>query len=239
MNKQHIIKCSGISVGYNSEDILHNLDLKIKNGVLLPFIGPNGAGKTTILKAILGLIPIKGGLLECDFGTLPPAYVPQQKHIDPLYPVSLRKIVEMGLYPELGFWKRPNKKHIERIEHSLEWFKLINHQKKRFSELSGGMRQKALLARAFVSGSELIILDEPTAGLDADSERDVLQYLIELNEKQKKTILLAHHRLEDLSHLSENICLIDQKKAKYISSKVVWQQFHRHLHDDKKEQSDE
>ncbi len=221
-----VIEGSGLTIGYGTEIILDKVDISIPKGALLPFVGPNGAGKTSIIKAFLGLIPVRSGKLVCRFGPIAPGYVPQQNYIDPLYPISVRKIVTMGLYPELGFWKRPNPQQQSRVDNTLERFRLADHQQKTFSELSGGMRQKTLLARALVSGSELLVLDEPTAGLDAAAEREVLKYLVELNQKEGKTILLAHHRLEDLSHLADTVCLVDQNSTQFLDSSSAWNRMH-------------
>ena len=224
MMKEPVLECSDLSVGYGSEDILTEVYLSIPRGALLPLVGPNGSGKTSLLRAFLGLIPLRKGRLCRRFRGSPPGYVPQQKQIDPLYPISVRSIVSMGLYPELGFWRLHNRKQKMRIDEALNRFGLLGHQSKIFRELSEGMRQKVLLARAFVTGSDLLILDEPTAGLDAASERYVLKHLIDMNKNEGKTILLAHHRLEDLSHLAQMVCLVDQKKALYLPATEAWKQ---------------
>lgn len=217
-----LVQCNDWTVGYNGEDILRGIDLTLPRGILLPFVGPNGAGKTTLLRSFLKLVPGRNGSCVCNWGELPPAYVPQQKQINPLYPVSLRQIVAMGLYPEVGWWGRLKPEHRDRIDDAIERFDLMEHHRKTFAELSGGMRQKTLLARALVSGAGVLLLDEPTAGLDAASERDVLKHLIELNREGGKSILLAHHRLEDLSHLASNVCLVDRQKARIVPAQDAW-----------------
>jgi len=221
MTADSILECSGLSVGYGLEEVLAAVHLTVERGIILPFVGPNGSGKTTLLRAFLGLIPIRAGSLRRRFGKTPPAYVPQQKQIDPLFPVSVRRIVTMGLYPELGFWRLPTREHNRRINHTLERFGLLAHQSKTFGELSGGMRQKTLVARAFVSDSDVWVLDEPTAGLDAASEGFVLNTLIQLSRDHGKTILLAHHRLEDLSLLAETVCLVDEGTTRYAPAAEI------------------
>jgi ABC-type Mn2+/Zn2+ transport system ATPase subunit len=217
-----VVQCKGLSVGYGSETVLSEVDFTAVKGELLPIIGPNGGGKTTFLKALLGLIPVRKGTLSLALQGKPPGYVPQHKRIDPLYPVSVRAIVAMGLYPELGFWGRPNCNQRQRIDSALERFGLQKHQGKTFGELSGGMRQKCLLARAFVTGADLFFLDEPTAGLDAVSEQWFLNHLVALNHDEGKTILIAHHRLEDLTFLSQTVCLVDRKQVLRIDGDRAW-----------------
>lgn len=106
-----VITCEHVHVAYGMQEVLHDVCLEIPQGVLLPFVGPNGAGKTTLLRAILGLVPVRAGVIRAPFAVKTAGYVPQEKVIDPLYPVTTRKIVEMGLYPELGWWRRPQPEH--------------------------------------------------------------------------------------------------------------------------------
>lgn len=223
--KRAVLQCAGMSVGYGPEEILSDVDFSVSPGELLPIIGPNGGGKTTFLRALLRLIPLRKGTLTLDFNGKPPGYVPQLKQIDPLYPVSVRAIVAMGLYPELGCWRWPDRRQRLRIDHALKKFGLHGHQGKTFGELSGGMRQKCLLARAFVTGAEVFFLDEPTAGLDAASEQWFLNHLVDLNKEEGKTILMAHHRLEDLSYLAPTVSLVDRKQVARIPAALAWRHF--------------
>ncbi|NLZ63937.1 MAG: ATP-binding cassette domain-containing protein [Lentisphaerae bacterium] len=216
-----LIECQKLSLGYGMNCVLTEVDLKIPKGVLLPFVGPNGAGKTTLFNALLGLHKPSGGSLVRNFGQWPPGYVPQQKTIDPRYPVSVRQLVAMGFYPETGPFRQLGPELLKRLENTLQHFGLLEHQQKTFAELSGGLKQKTLIARAFVGRSEVIFLDEPTAGLDAASEDDLLRLIRDLNRNQQKSILLAHHRLEDLSSLAEQVCLIWQHRAKLCPAAAV------------------
>ncbi|HPO36445.1 MAG TPA: ATP-binding cassette domain-containing protein [Kiritimatiellia bacterium] len=211
MNATPVIQCRGVTVAYGRDVVLDRIDLTVPRGALLPFVGPNGAGKTTLLKACLGLIPHQGGEILCDFGGLPPAYVPQQKQIDPIYPVSVRDLVRMGLYPEIRCWGRFNCGRNARVARILTRFGLEEHQHKHFGELSGGLRQKALLARAVVTQASVLVLDEPTAGLDATSEADLLNLIRSLHEDEGKTVLWVHHRLDQCVALARQVCLVDKR----------------------------
>jgi ABC-type Mn2+/Zn2+ transport system ATPase subunit len=207
------IRCEHVHVAYGQQEILHDVSLEIPSGTLLPFVGPNGAGKTTLLRAILGLLTPTRGHIRTPFDRKPAGYVPQQKAIDPLYPVTTRQIVEMGLYPELGWRRRPNRTQEDRVDEVLARFGLGEHQRKTFGELSGGMKQKAFLGRALVSEAEVFIMDEPTSELDEDSERDVLAHLVALSQEGGKTVLLAHHGIDQAGSLSPTVCVVNHGRV--------------------------
>ena len=211
--REPVITCEDIFVGYGSELVLKGVSLRILAGSFVLLMGPNGAGKTTLLKALLGLLKPRRGQITTPFHVTPPGYVPQQKSIDPLYPITVRQIVGMGLYPELGPWRRVTGDFRRRVDATLEQFDLLAHDRKTFGELSGGMRQKALIARAFVSGAEIFILDEPTSELDERSEREVVQHLHRLARQHNKTVLLVHHGLGHAVDHGDMVCLVNHGKA--------------------------
>ena len=178
---QPIIRCRGLTVGYGREAVLRGVELEVPRGAFLPFVGPNGAGKTTLLRAILGLLRPLAGTIETPFRRSPPGYVPQQKAIDPLYPLSAEQIALMGLYPRLGWWRRPTAADRKLLDAVFEELGLSPHRRKTYGELSGGTKQKTLIARAFLSGAEVFIMDEPTSELDEASEDGVLGHLARLS----------------------------------------------------------
>ena len=210
---QPIIICEHVHVAYGGVEVLHDVNLQIQRGAFLPFIGPNGAGKTTLLRAILGLIkPRRGRILTRSSRSLL-GYVPQEKAIDPLYPVSIWQIVMMGLYSELGWWRRPKPEQKERVQAALERFGLAGHAHKTFGELSGGMKQKTLVVRAFVSGADILVMDEPTSELDEESEREVLSHLFQLVRDEGKTVLLAHHGANLVDEFASIVCVVNQGRV--------------------------
>jgi len=222
-NAEAIITCRNVSVAYGRQEVIHDVSLQISRGSFLPFVGPNGAGKTTLLRAILGLIRPSRGEIITPFGTSPPGYVPQHRTIDPLYPVSVRQIAAMGLYPKLGWWRRGSKELRRTVRDALEEFGLGDHAHKTFSELSGGMKQKAMLARAFVSGAEVFIMDEPTSQLDEKSEKEVFAHLLRLSRREGKTVLMAVHGMHEVLELPARICLVEHGRVRLVETSDVFQ----------------
>jgi len=216
---QPIIRCDHVAIAYGRQEVVHDVCLEIPAGILLPFVGPNGAGKTTLLRAILGLLPVGAGSIDTPFAAKPPGYVPQQKAIDPLYPVSARRVVEMGLYPALGWWRRIGPEQRRAVDEALAWFGLTEHQHKTFGELSGGMRQKTFLARAFAADADVLILDEPTSELDEQAEADVLAHLRRLVGDRRKTVLMAYHGLHQAASLSDRLCVVNHGRARLVTSR--------------------
>jgi ABC-type Mn2+/Zn2+ transport system ATPase subunit len=188
----------------------------------MPFVGPNGAGKTTLLRAILGLIRPRRGRIVTPFGTLRPGYVPQHGTIDPLYPVSLRQIIAMGLYRQLGWWRRTSKRLKRSVQKALDEFGLSDHADKTFSELSGGMKQKAMIARAFVSRAEVFIMDEPTSQLDEESEKDVFAHLLRLSRDEGKTVLMAVHGMHEILEAPQHVCLVEHGKVRLTETSEMF-----------------
>lgn len=210
-----IIRLKNVSLGYEGEAILDHVSLDIPAGIFLPFIGPNGAGKTTLLRAILGFIaPLKGEIIT-PFQYQPAGYVPQNKSVEPLFPVSVWDIVCMGLYRELGWWGKPRSEQHSRIHDILAELDLEKHANKNFRDLSGGMKQKTLIARALVSGAQVFIMDEPTSELDEKTEREIFKHLEKFVSEKQKTVLVAHHGLHRIlaGGLVKEVCLVNHRKV--------------------------
>lgn len=220
-DRQPIIICEHVCLAYGREDVVHDASVEVMPGTFLPFVGPNGAGKTTLLRAILGLLRPRQGRIATPFRLRPPGYVPQEKALDQLFPVSLRQIVTMGLYPELGVWRRATKRQRERVDEALEEFRLTEHQTKSFSELSGGMRQRTLLARAFVSRADVFIMDEPTSELDEEAEAEVLEHLYRLSAENGKTVLIAHHGLDRIAALAPAVLMFDHGRTRMVPTEGI------------------
>lgn len=211
-----LIRCRNLTLGYGGEPVLRNVNLTIRGGVFLPFVGPNGAGKTTLLRAILGMLRPINGIIQTPFKDCPPGYVPQQKRIDPLYPVSALDIVMMGYYRQTG-WRNRNRDRCRTDAIGLlARFDLAEHAGKTFDELSGGMRQKVLVARALAGDPSVLIMDEPTTELDSRSQQSVMQILREAVATEGRTVLLVHHGLDSIETLARDVCLVREGVAAIV-----------------------
>lgn len=214
-----IIRCENVTLGYGREIILENISLKIPRGIFMPFTGPNGAGKTTLLRGILGLLKPMKGIIHTPFSRKPAGYVPQHKSIDPLFPLTVRGIIKMGLYPELGWWKTPTPDQKKKMDAVIEELKLTEHAYKNYRDLSGGTKQKTLIARALVSGAEVFIMDEPTSELDEETAKEVSNHLHRFVQKEGKTVLVVHHGLHHPdAQMTSQSCEVNHGKIKIIQT---------------------
>lgn len=199
------VSCNKLSIGYGKDIVMAGIELEIARGSYLPFVGANGAGKTTLLRTILGLLPPLAGSLKIA-GINPPGYVPQISTLDRLYPVTARQVMYMGFYPRLGFWRKPDQEMIDQAQSLITRFELSAHIDRPIEELSGGMRQKVLIARALLSGADLLVMDEPAAGLDEKSEFALVEFLFQICQEEKKTVLFAQHSLAPILVYAREVC---------------------------------
>lgn len=203
-----VFATQNLSVGYGKHILVKNLNLTVEAGDFIAIVGSNGSGKSTLVKTILGLIPKLSGKIEFfdeikhPHGTktshqLPKiGYLPQETHVDSNFPATVREIVLSGTLSSLGFkpfYSQPVKTLVKDVTKLLKIDHLIN---KSFSELSGGQRQKVLLARALVATDFLLILDEPSNNLDHNSRKDFYATLKKLNAEHNLTILMITHDLD-------------------------------------------
>lgn len=189
-----------LTVAYHAKPVLWDVDLDVPPGVMAAIVGPNGAGKSTLLKAILGLIRPTAGHVYV-FGR-PYAeqrhrvgYVPQRTSVDWDFPTTVADVVGMGLYGRLGWLRRPGRAERERAHAALEQVGMSEYRDRQIAQLSGGQQQRTFLARALVQDADVYFLDEPMAGVDATSERAILEVLRELRDRGK-TVVVVHHDLQ-------------------------------------------
>jgi manganese/iron transport system ATP-binding protein len=196
-----------------SPPVLTGVDGTVEPGEAVALIGPNGAGKSTLIKALLGLVPVVAG--EITVLGRPPArargdvaYVPQADSLDADFPISAVQVVLMGRYRRIGWLRWPGRADRVIAGEALERVGLTHRAKTRFGELSGGQRQRVLLARAIAQRPRLLLLDEPFNGVDALSQRSILNTLAELKAAGTAVVVSTHDLT--IAHLTcESVCLIN------------------------------
>jgi ABC-type Mn2+/Zn2+ transport system ATPase subunit len=206
--EKEIIKFRDISIGYGKNPIVSNISLSIYQNDFIGLVGPNGAGKTTFLKTLLGSIkPLSGFILKHDlrFG-----YVPQRDVVQPLLPYTVFDVVMMGRYSLMPTFASPKHSDMEKVLSSLESVGIIDLKNDLYNSLSGGQRQRTLIARALAVEPNILILDEPTNGMDTPSHYGLLELISELHDKKNLTILLVSHLLTDVANYVKKIILIEK-----------------------------
>lgn len=195
------IVLKNISFSYEKSPILQNVSFSIEKGSFNAIIGPNGGGKTTLLKLLLGLItPDSGSILIQN--TSPQkirekiSYVPQTTLSDPFFPITLLQVVLLGYAEKASFFAKYSKAIMERAYALIEDMGLTEHTKRPFGALSGGLKQRTLIARALLSDPEFLFLDEPTASIDKVHQEKIFSII--QSYKGKKTILMVTHDLEEI-----------------------------------------
>lgn len=202
------IEVKNVSVNYGSVRALDNINLKIRKGEFLGIIGPNGGGKTTLLKALLGLIkPSEGEIIIKNNKSI--GYVPQFSNFDRSFPISVIDVVLMGtLKGRMKFFKKYKKEDIKNAEKIMKDLGISEFRNRQIGQLSGGQLQKVLIARALIMDPDIIILDEPTASLDANSKTEIYDLLKNLNAT--KTIIIVSHDVGVINSYIGNVACLNK-----------------------------
>ncbi len=210
------IEVNDLTVAYREQPVLWDVDLTVPNGVLMAIVGPNGAGKTTMIKAILGLVkPAAGQVLV--FGR-PYAeqrklvgYVPQRGSVDWDFPTSVLDVVMMGRYGALGWFRRPGGRERALAMTALENVGMQDFADRQISQLSGGQQQRVFLARALVQDARIYIMDEPFQGVDAKTERAIVDVLQDLRARGR-TVVAVHHALQTVPEYFDWVALLNVRR---------------------------
>lgn len=196
------VEVRNLYVAYQHRPVLRGVRLNCPAGVLAAFIGPNGAGKSTLFKAILGLVKPASGSVRV-FGEPVErqrrriAYVPQRELIDWDFPATVIDVVMMGRVPRLGWLRRPGARDRERVLAALEQVGMADYADRPLAALSGGQQQRVFIARALAQEADLLLLDEPFAGVDAATQEVIHELLARLRQ-QGKTVLVVDHDLSSV-----------------------------------------
>lgn len=210
------IEVTDLTVAYQEKPVLWDVDLDVPPGVLLSIVGPNGAGKTTLIKAILGLVrPAAGNVLIYDKPYEAQrrivGYVPQRGTVDWDFPTNVLDVVMMGRYGALGWIRRPRRQERELAMSALEKVGMEGYATRQISQLSGGQQQRVFLARALVQDSTVYLMDEPFQGVDATTERAIVDLLQELRANGK-TVVVVHHDLQTVTDYFDWVMLLNIRR---------------------------
>jgi len=224
-----VIQLHDVSFSFNGLSVLEDVHLEVPKGDFVSVVGPNAGGKTTLLKIILGLLKPSRGTVRV-FG-VPPAkarprigYMAQHTSFDFLFPVNVLDVALMGRLghgARWGFYRRADR---EAAMEALERMEMAPLRSRPFSQLSGGQRQRVLLARALASDPELLLLDEPTANVDAAIETELFEILNDLNRHM--TIMLVTHDLGFVSCYVRSVVCVNRRLAVHPTSSITGEMIH-------------
>lgn len=212
---QYALHVEDLTVAYTDAPVLWDIDIDIPPGVMAAIVGPNGSGKSTLIKTCLGLVtPVAG---HVRFFGLPHravrrriGYVPQRSSVDWDFPTDARDVVTMGLYGGLGWFRRPGAAERERAMAALEQVGMQDYAGRQIAELSGGQQQRVFIARALAQDADLYFLDEPMAGVDATTERVIVEVLHGLRDAGK-TVIVVHHDLQTVARYFDWLIMLNTR----------------------------
>lgn len=214
---KHILEVKQLNFEYYDTDVLRNVSFTLNKGDFLGIIGANGTGKSTLLKLILGLLPCRAGEIFLfgndrtnfrDHSKL--GYVSQKANsFNSDFPATVREVVTANLYSQLGLFHRPKKKHLDLCDRAIAAVGLTGCENRLIGNLSGGQQQRAFIARTLVNDPELIILDEPTVGIDATSVAAITKIITDLN-KNGMTVIMTNHDTHSLVSLANKLLVLSE-----------------------------
>lgn len=217
MEQNFAVQVHDLTVAYKYKPVLWDIDLAIPEGILMAIVGPNGAGKSTLIKAILGIVkPIAGNVSiygkSYKKNRSRVAYVPQKGSVDWDFPTTAIDVVTMGTYGNLGWVKRPGKREQKTALEALEKVGMLEFRDRQISQLSGGQQQRIFLARALVQNASVYFMDEPFQGVDATTEKAIINILKELR-RSGKTVIVVHHDLQTVPDYFDWVTFLNVKKV--------------------------
>ena len=215
----HRLEVRGLRVSYHEVLALEDVCFATACGRSIALIGPNGAGKSTLLKALAGLLALDQGsiiwrgraLTQSSFEI---AYLPQRSDVDWNFPITVRGLVEMGRYPNLGLWKRYCRHDEEIVERALTAMDLESLEGRQISALSGGQQQRAFIARALAQEAHVLLLDEPFSGLDRPAQQSLARLFREL-AAEGRLLIASHHDLESVPTIFDDILLVNRRQIAF------------------------
>jgi ABC-type Mn2+/Zn2+ transport system ATPase subunit len=199
--------------GYEQRPVLRGVSLVVRPDEFVALLGSNGSGKTTLLRGLLGFLPpLSGRVVRRP--RLRIGYVPQRETLDPLYPLSAYQVARTGSWRDLPFWRLSGARERSRTREALAACQAADFASQRYSALSGGQRQRVLLARALATDPELLLLDEPTAGIDPEAERGILDLLRNLRESRRLSIWMVTHHVHAIAGRADRTLTVSEGRVR-------------------------
>ena len=222
-----MIELKNVTLGYDDHIVLKNINMEINEKDFICVVGPNGSGKSTLIKGILGLIkPFKGKIKYNDLKRNFVGYMPQETKVDNNFPASVFEIVLSGTLNQMGFKLFYTKKEKEIAEKNLKLLNIYNLKNKNFCDLSGGQRQKVLLARAISATKKLIILDEPSNNLDSKSKKDLYKTIVSLNKDKDIAVVMITHDLDHGNLIGNKILSLREDEVFFGTTEELVRRIH-------------
>jgi len=220
------IEIHDLTISYHKRPVLWGIDLDIPEGALVGIIGPNGAGKSTLIKGVMGMLPLASGYVKIYVEDLQRrrkdiAYVPQRESVDWDFPVTVRDVVMMGRYGELSLFGRPSKADKAKVEEALDQIGMAGYADRQIGNLSGGQQQRVFLARALAQDARIYLMDEPFVGVDAATERVIIDLLRALRSKGN-TVVVVNHDLQAAKDYFDYLLLINMRKVAFGPTSEVF-----------------
>ena len=219
------IEVNHLTVSYGPVPALLDITLSIPRGQLVGVIGPNGSGKSTLIKSILGFVKpdvgevnLFGENVERAKGRV--AYVPQRGSVDWDFPITVREVAMMGRYGHVPWWRDLTREDYEITDQALQMVRMSEFHNRQIGQLSGGQQQRVFMARAMAQGADVLLLDEPFAGVDAATERAILDVL-ERTKDSGRTLLVVHHDLATAAEYFDSLVLLKQRLYAYGPPQLV------------------
>ncbi|MBA4149019.1 MAG: metal ABC transporter ATP-binding protein [Verrucomicrobia bacterium] len=208
MATDYILSLRDVAVGYGRLVVLPDVNLRLAQGAFIGLLGANGSGKSTLIKTIAGIIPPLSGQIQFQSGnhkTPILGYVPQRESLDASFLLSAFEVALMGVCGRVGPGRMIPAAEREHVKQCLHQAECDDFAHQRFSELSGGQRQRVLIARALAAHPQFLLLDEPTAGIDAAATQSIMELLRKIREQQGITILMVNHDLPMVRRYVEEV----------------------------------
>ncbi len=213
-----ILTADAVTFAYGSETVVDQVSFEIEPGEFVALVGPNGSGKSTLLRVLLGLLPPAAGQVRL-FGKDPRelehrwrlGYVPQRPALAREVPATVDEVVETGRLSRIGWRGKMRAADRLAVDHALEAVALIDLRSRPVGELSGGQQQRAFIAKALASDPELLVLDEPVAGVDAESQAKFRESLVHLVREHGAAVLLVSHELSAVADVLDRVIVIKRR----------------------------